>query len=82
MLACPQNEKPGGFSEDGFARDSNALERLTRYCARPPFSSGRLGQLDEHTVAYNLPRPTQDGRTCLLIPSQLCKPRYITVSFW
>jgi hypothetical protein len=62
--------------------DRAALERLTRYCARLPFSSGRLGQLDEHTVAYNLPRPTQDGRTCLLIPSQLCKPRYITVSFW
>ena len=40
---------------------------LLRCCARPPFSSGRLGQLDDHTVAYNLPRHTPDGRTCLFM---------------
>jgi hypothetical protein len=64
-------EHEGGFSLDGSVHiddwDRAALERLTRYCARPPFSSGRLGQLDDHTVAYNLPRPTPDGRTCLFM---------------
>jgi hypothetical protein len=68
----------GGFSIDGSvhidAWDRNALERLTRYCARPPFSSGRLSQLDDHTIAYNLPRPTTDGRTCLLMnPMELLR---------
>jgi hypothetical protein len=33
---CPQNEEPCSSSEDGFARDRDSLERLTRYCARPP----------------------------------------------
>ena len=71
-------EHEGGFSLDGSVHiddwDRNALERLTRYCARPPFSSGRLGRLDEHTVAYNLPRPTPDGRTCLLMdPMELLR---------
>lgn len=33
-----------------------------------------LGQLDDQTVVYNLPRPTQDGRTCLLMnPMELLK---------
>ena len=68
----------GGFSLDASVQveswDRNALERLARYCARPPFSSGRLGQLDDQTVAYTLPRPTQDGRTCLLMdPMELLK---------
>ena len=68
----------GGFSLDGSVHidswDRAALERLTRYCARPPFSSGRLGRLDEHTVAYNLPRPTPDGRTCLFMdPMELLR---------
>jgi len=68
----------GGFSLDASVHiddwDRAALERLTRYCARPPFSSGRLGRLDDHTVAYNLPRPTPDGRTCLLMdPMDLLK---------
>jgi hypothetical protein len=71
-------EHAGGFSLDASVHiedwDRSALERLTRYCARPPFSSGRLGQLDDHTVAYNLPRPTPDGRTCLLMnPMELLK---------
>jgi hypothetical protein len=51
--------------------------RILRYLERqgcPPFSSGRLGRLDDHTVAYNLPRPTPDGRTCLLMdPMELLK---------
>ena len=71
-------EHGGGFSLDASVAiegwDRAALERLTRYCARPPFSSCRLGQLDDQTVAYNLPRPAQDGRTCLLMdPMELLK---------
>ncbi len=69
---CPQTEEPCGSSEDGSARDRNALERLARYCARPPFSSGRLGRLDEQNLVYNLPRPTPDGRSALVMdPLQL-----------
>jgi hypothetical protein len=68
----------GGFSLDASIRitdwDRNALERLTRYCTRPPFSSSRLGRLDDQTVVYNLKRPAQDGRTCLLMdPMELLK---------
>ena len=38
----------------------------------PPFSSGRLGRLDEQNLVYNLPRPTQDGRSVLVMdPLQL-----------
>lgn len=71
-------EHEGGFSLDASVRiegwDRAALERLTRYCARPHFSSGRLGQLDDRTVVYNPQRPTQDGHTCLLMdPMELLR---------
>ena len=49
------------------AWDRGALERLTRYCARPPFAAGRLAPIDEKTVAYELRKPTQDGRSCLFM---------------
>ena len=69
-------EHEGGFSLDASVRiegwDRNALERLARYCARPPFSSGRLGQLDEQNLVYSLPRPTPDGSSALVMdPLQL-----------
>jgi hypothetical protein len=32
---CPQNEEPCGSSEDGFARDRQALDRLLRYWKKP-----------------------------------------------
>jgi len=63
----------GGFSLDASVQvedwDRHAVERLARYCARPPFASSRLGRLDDGTIAYYLPRPTQDGRTCLFMDS-------------
>ena len=47
--------------------DRQALERLVRYCARPPLASGRLGRLNEDTLVYRLRRPLLDGRTEILL---------------
>ena len=47
--------------------DRHGLERLVRYCARPPLSQERLGRLDAETLIYHLRRPTVDGRTELLL---------------
>lgn len=61
----------GGFSVDATVRiaanDRRGLERLLRYCARPPFSSERLQALDAHRLIYHLPRPGPDGRTQLML---------------
>jgi hypothetical protein len=66
----------GGFSVDAQVRieawDRQALERLLRYCARPPFALERLEQVDEQHIVYHLPKPTPDGRTDLtLTPLEL-----------
>jgi len=61
----------GGFSLDGSVRieasDRAGLERLIRYCARPPFALERLhlvgGRSDQ--VLYILPGPDLAGRTAL-----------------
>ena len=61
----------GGFSLDGTVRieatDRAGLERLLRYCARPPFALERLhlvgGRSDQ--VLYVLPNPDPAGRTAL-----------------
>jgi len=65
-----------GFSLDAevriAARDRAGLERLLRYCARPPFALERLERIDEQHVIYRLPRPQQDGTTALsLTPLEL-----------
>ncbi|NNF39598.1 MAG: hypothetical protein HKN71_13080 [Gemmatimonadetes bacterium] len=62
------------------AHDRAGLERLIRYCARPPFALHRLhapaGQPslrkpDAHLL-YRLTRPLPDGRTALrLTPREL-----------
>jgi hypothetical protein len=61
----------GGWSIDASVRvadwDRHALERLVRYCARPPLASGRLGRLNEDTLVYRLRRPLMDGRTEILL---------------
>ena len=63
----------GGFSIDASvhvaARDRAGLERLLRYCARPPFALERLvaawdGGSGERII-YRLPRPAPDGSTAL-----------------
>jgi len=61
----------GGFSLDASVRieapDRNGLERLIRYCARPPFALDRLhlvgGRSDQ--ILYRLPGPDPAGRTAL-----------------
>jgi hypothetical protein len=65
-----------GFCLDAAVRvpadDRAGLERLLRYCARPPFALERLEVLDEHRVIYRLPKPRRDGATALsLTPLEL-----------
>lgn len=69
----------GGFSIDASVRieghDRHGIERLVRYCARPPFALHRLQATGGHDslsspdarLLYRLPRPTPDGRTVLLL---------------
>ncbi|MFH1842028.1 MAG: transposase, partial [bacterium] len=60
----------GGWSVDASvtipAWDRHGLERLVRYCARPPLSQERLGRLDDEHLVYNLRKPTLDGRSELV----------------
>ncbi len=61
----------GGFSLDASVRsqghDRAGLERLLRYCARPPFALERLESLDEQRLLYRLPKPRPDGCTALTL---------------
>ena len=61
----------GGFSLDATVRieanDRHGLERLLRYCARPPFAAERLEEIDVHRLLYRLPKPGPDGRTQLIL---------------
>ncbi len=77
-------QESGGFSIDASVRiegdDRAGVERLLRYCARPPFALERfhapggiasLSSNDSHLV-YRLPKPAPDGRTELrLSPLEL-----------
>jgi len=68
----------GGFSLDAAVRveawDRMALERLARYCARPPFAEGRLALADPNTVVYSLKKPDPRGRNSLtLTPLELIR---------
>ena len=64
-------EHGGGFSLDGSVRieatDRVGLERLIRYCARPPFALSRLHLVDDRSdqILYALPKPDRAGRTAL-----------------
>ncbi|MCP3877307.1 MAG: hypothetical protein GY701_02770 [Sulfitobacter sp.] len=61
----------GGFSVDASVRieanDRAGLERLLRYCARPPFALERLEAIDAQRLMYHLPKPQPDGCTELLL---------------
>ncbi len=61
----------GGFSVDGRVRlpngDRGGLERLARYCARPPFSAERLERWDRDTWVYRLKRPLASAETSLVL---------------
>ncbi len=74
----------GGFSIDASVRilgdDRQGVERLIRYCARPPFALERLHAPNgpaslsspDSRLLYRFPKPTPDGRTqILLTPLQL-----------
>jgi hypothetical protein len=64
-------EHAGGWSVDASVRiaewDRQGLERLVRYCARPPLSAERLEQLNESTLVYHLRKPTLDSHTELIL---------------
>jgi hypothetical protein len=64
-------EHAGGWSVDASVCipewDRQGLERLVRYCARPPLSAERLEQLDDTTLVYHLRKPTLDGHTELIL---------------
>ena len=52
--------------------DRDGLERLLRYCARPPFALERLEATGADRVVYHLPKPGPDGRSDLtLTPLEL-----------
>jgi len=61
----------GGFSLDASVRieatDRTGLERLIRYCARPPFALERLQLVDGRSdqILYVLPNSDPTGRTAL-----------------
>jgi hypothetical protein len=61
----------GGFSLDASVRieahDRQGLERLLRYCARPPCAAERLEEIDAQRLIYHLPKPGLDGPTQLIL---------------
>jgi hypothetical protein len=65
-----------GFSLDAAVRieggDRDGLERVLRYCARPPFALERLEADGADRLVYHLPKPGPDRRTELtLTPLEL-----------
>jgi hypothetical protein len=75
----------GGFSLDGSVRieatDRAGLERLIRYCARPPFALDRLHLVDGRSdqVLYILPKPDLAGRTALRLSALEFLDRLATI---
>jgi hypothetical protein len=65
------SDHAGGWSVDAPVTiadwDRHGLERLVRYCARPPLAQERLGRLNDEQLVYSLPKPTVDGRTELIL---------------
>jgi hypothetical protein len=65
----------GGFSLDASVRieadDREGLERLLRYCARPPLAAGHLQWVDarHEQLRYHLPKPLADGTAELVVPA-------------
>ena len=61
----------GGFSLDASVRleahNRSGLERLLRYCARPPFAADRLEALDAQRLIDHLPKPSMDGQTQIIL---------------
>ena len=61
----------GGFSVNASVcineKDRTGLERLLRYCARPPFALEHLQQLDAEHLVYHSPKPGLDGSNDLVL---------------
>ena len=59
-----------GFSLDAKVKieawDKDGLERLIRYCARPPFKSENI-RVHGPWINYRLPKPSHDGRIFIAI---------------
>jgi hypothetical protein len=69
-------EHGGGFSLDALVciggTDRAGLERLLRYCARPPFALEHLHPLDAEHLIYHNPKPRSDSpRDLVLTPLEL-----------
>lgn len=87
-----RGEHGGGFSVDASVRiegaDRTGLERLLRYCARPPFSLEHRQQLDAEHLVYHCPKPRPDGPNDLALTplelidkiAALAPPRRIALS--
>ena len=64
-------EHDGGFSVDASVHiegtDRPGLERLLRYCARPPFALEHLQQRDAEHLVYRSPKPRPNGQSELVL---------------
>jgi len=75
----------GGFSLDASVRieatDREGLERLIRYCARPPFALERLHLVRDRSdqILYILPKPDPAGRTALRLSALEFLDRLATI---
>ncbi len=67
----PQGAEVSGFNVHAGvavrAGDREGLERLCRYCARPPFRLERLSLLPDGRLAYLLRKPRRNGATHLVM---------------
>ena len=67
VLTSPRCASVAGFSVHANvavpARDRQRLERLARYCARPPIAMERLEPLADGRLLYRFKRPWRDGTT-------------------
>ena len=80
-------EHGGGFSLNASVRieatDREGLERLTRYCARPPFALERLHLVADRSdqILHILPKPDPAGRTALRLSTlEFASPYYPPLS--
>jgi hypothetical protein len=67
VLSSPRCASIGGFTLHANvaipAADRLRLERLFRYCARPPIAIQRLELLGDGRILYRFKRPWRDGTT-------------------
>jgi hypothetical protein len=70
-LASPRCASVAGFSLHANvsvpARDRDRLERLIRYCARPPLAIERLEPLPDGRLLYRFKRPWRNGTTHIVL---------------